>query len=61
MHNQILKALMDTKEEYSISALSHPNKCDAFEYGTHVGVLRGIELAIGKLTELLNKEENNEF
>ena len=58
---QIIGRLKDEQVKYAQQALKHPDKRDAFEYGYRVGVLAGLESAIGVITKAIEEENSRDL
>lgn len=60
MLKKLLARLEEEAHKYALEAISKPSKRDAFEYGVHHGVLKGIRLAEQWLEEELKEEEDDD-
>jgi len=54
----LLRKLKELQSEYALESLQRPNTRDAFEYGHRVGVIGGLDMAVGLLLTLLDEERN---
>lgn len=55
-----LGRLKKTKAEYPGRALSAPVRGDAFEYGHHSGVMKGLDMAEKLIEQMLEEEDIHE-
>ena len=54
----LLRKLKELQSDYALESLQRPNTRDAFEYGHRVGVIGGLDMAVGLLLTLLDEERN---
>lgn len=57
----LLGKLKDEQAKYALQAMRQPDKRDAFEYGYRVGVMAGLEQAIGVLLKSVEEENSRDL
>ena len=60
MKEAYLRILDDAEKRHKDSALTNPTRCDLFEYGMAVGVLKGIRMARDEFLGLLSADDERE-
>ena len=57
----LLNRLKEEQVKFALAALKQPDKKDAFEYGYRVGVLAGMEQAVGVLLKSVEEENSRDL
>lgn len=57
---QLILKIKELSKTYALEALQKPSAKDSYEYGTHVGVIKGIGLVEELITKLLHGDENKD-
>jgi hypothetical protein len=60
IEKQFLYEIKKLQTDYAIQAVQRPNKRDAFEYGEHHGVEKGLLMAEELFNRLLKGDEEDE-
>jgi len=60
MKEAYLRALDELEKSFAIGALTHPTRCNEFEYGVAVGVMKGIKDARERFLGLLSDGDERE-
>ena len=58
---QIIARIKAEQHEHAVTALSRPEKRDAFEYGYRVGIMEGLRKAEELLLKIVREENEREI